>query len=543
MQKILTLLLMVALIVSPAFALTDTGSFYSDYGTTQSTAVFAAPGTITFSSTGIVNITVYDISNVNGLKTVLWTFPSGSIINAGGYAAGQSNFTSIYGDGTFGYQALYNGAGTYKGGYVYAIFDEPIVTTQSGQKIFTLTFTPSEVHNFYVTGASTSSIPANVKDGSGNYMASISQYSGAFEKLVCTDGSGSYLYNNINKKFGSSYTASTGSIGAFGEINKTSNGTAYYSKAFVYASDGITILASESALNTNDFEFAVTSSPLYIRIKDAYGYWYNSSLLLSGGSYTTVNTYFQCVDGQDSSSIYGCNLALKDETAGYWSNSTADSDGTHYIATNSTDLVSGYATATGFQPVSRTNLATFSEGIYELIMWPDDSVCTTPGECGTAYDPGTGNVNLIIMVNDKDTSDPIADADIKLVEDVGATTYGTTNEAGAEMFFFSNKTQVRIVASKAGYTSASKVYTTSDFGPDTVRLELSKSYVTVTPTVTITDGSGNPIETIDIRTASEQDQALFDKLRKEAPELIDLCILGIEIFIIMGILAAMGMKL
>ena len=256
-----------------------------------------------------------------------------------------------------------------------------------------------------------------------------------------------------------------------------------------------------------------------------------------------VNTYFQCVDGNDNSRISGCNLMLKDNFDGSWSNSTADDDGTYFITTHENATVSGYATATGYLATERTGLPTFSEGLYELIMWPSDSYCATPGSCGTAYDPGSGNINLLVMVNDHDTGDSISGSEVKLVESAGATTYGSTNSAGVATFIVSNQTQFRVVASKSGYTGTSKIHTTSAFGPDTVRLELSKSYVTASPTVTVTDASGNVVETLDMRPSSEKDAAMMEKLRDAGPQIIDLCIAGIMITILMGILGSMGFKL
>ena len=76
-----------------------------------------------------------------------------------------------------------------------------------------------------------------------------------------------------------------------------------------------------------------------------------------------VNTYFQCVDGNDNSRISGCNLALKDNFDGSWSNSTSDDDGTYFITTHENATVSGYATATGYLSTERTNLPTFAEGL------------------------------------------------------------------------------------------------------------------------------------------------------------------------------------
>ena len=324
-----------------------------------------------------------------------------------------------------------------------------------------------------------------------------------------------------------------------------------------------TLAYAGSAGSTSETTVTIGADVMYSMYVPATGHFVNSSIifpwyLTEAGTTPTptptptptttttsgyVNTYFQCVDGNDNSRISGCNLALKDNFAGTWSNSTADDDGTHFISTHVNSNVSGYATATGYLSTERTNLATFAEGLYELIMWPSDTYCATPGSCGTAYDPGTGNINLLVIVSDHDTGDSLSNAEIKLVESAGATTYGSTNEAGVATFIVSNQTQFRIVASKSLYTSTSKLHTTSAFGPDTVRLELSKSYVTASPTVTVTDASGNVVETLDMRPSSEKDAAMMEKLRDAGPGLIDLCILAITVYILMSILGAFGFKL
>ena len=344
---------------------------------------------------------------------------------------------------------------------------------------------------------------------------------------------------------GDSYFAQTYTNGYYFEFNQTAIGTQTHY-------DGWPVAPASAAFNTTSTdtmhilnEIVTCKKP----VDDGTRYAYYLRVIIRSDRYVetptneTYNTYFQCVDGNDNSRISGCNLALKDNFAGTWSNSTADDDGTHFITTHENATVSGYATATGYLSTERTGLPTFSEGLYELIMWPDDAYCATPGSCGTVYDPGEGNINLLVLVNDHDTGASISGAEVKLIEDAGATSFGTTNGAGVFSMIVTNQTQFRIVASKYGYTSTSKLHTTSAFGPDTVRLELSKSYVTASPTVTITDASGNVVETLDMRPSNEKDAAMMEKLRDAGPELIDLCIMGIYVFIIMGILAALGLKL
>lgn len=240
---------------------------------------------------------------------------------------------------------------------------------------------------------------------------------------------------------------------------------------------------------------------------------------------TLADTYFQCVNGNTNGRISGCNLYLQDETSGRWENVTDDDDGTYYITAATDHTLRGIGEASGFVTVTRTGLTPIDEVLYELIMWPESLVCATPGSCivNPAVDPGEGNVNLLVEVNDKHTGAGLAGAEVSVTETDGSTLYGTTNEAGIEMFFYPNSTTVNVCAAKDGYTSVCKGSTTTSFGPDTIRIELPRQ--TVTPTVTITGPGGEPVETVDPRPETEKDQDLFNQIREEAPGLIDLGLL------------------
>lgn len=237
-----------------------------------------------------------------------------------------------------------------------------------------------------------------------------------------------------------------------------------------------------------------------------------------------ITQYFECIDGASNGRIYDCDVDVLDVTSGTWTNATAAYGSTSFAILN-THTMDAYGSATGFSTATRTGLSPF-DGFYQLILQPDWAYCSTPGKCGGASDPGDSNINLIIMVDDYATDDPISGASISLVEPSGATTTGTTNDAGVGLFAFSNKTQVNVKVSKSGYSSASKMWTTSAFGPDTVHIQLNKLVVTQTPTVTYTNAQGTVVPTLDTRSTAQKDASMMDQVRDAGPGLISLAILA-----------------
>ena len=61
-----------------------------------------------------------------------------------------------------------------------------------------------------------------------------------------------------------------------------------------------------------------------------------------------------------------------------------------------------------------------------------------------------------------------------------------TGPEGQAMFTIKNDTSIHVTASKSGYTTITKVMTTSHLGPDTVMISLPRAIVT--PTLTATTG-------------------------------------------------------
>lgn len=235
-----------------------------------------------------------------------------------------------------------------------------------------------------------------------------------------------------------------------------------------------------------------------------------------------TRTYVQNVDGTSGGQVHGSNVYIKSVLNNTWMNWTSDDDGTGYIDTLPTDTIDAYGTATGYSSASRLGL-TPGDFVYELILWPGAKL-PTPGS-GLPGDPGVNNVNLIIIVNDKTTSQPIEGATTSVTVPTGSTQGKLTNSAGTAMYAVPNMSVILVTASKTGYIHASKSTTTTQWGPDTVRIELNKIVVTPTVTATPLPGELTVRPTIDIRTDAEKDSDMMGILRDNGEILINLAIL------------------
>lgn len=247
----------------------------------------------------------------------------------------------------------------------------------------------------------------------------------------------------------------------------------------------------------------------------------------------SVRTYFQNVDTAGHH-IQDSNLQLKDLTFNVWHNWTTAFDGTGYIDALPTSRLSGYGTATGYSSASRINV-TPGDFVYEIIMIPTGSLLA----------PGDGYVNLIAVVNDRGTGSPIDLASISTTIPTGAYTGTSTSSSGTAEFVVPNMSVIHVAVSKTGYKSASKVITTTAFGPDTVRIELDKHVVTATVTATPQPGELTPRPTYiagcepggDPATcAANMDQNLWVQLREQSGLIMSLALIAV----IMGLVKIMG---
>lgn len=197
-----------------------------------------------------------------------------------------------------------------------------------------------------------------------------------------------------------------------------------------------------------------------------------------------IRSWAQCVDSQTSGAIAGCDLSLYDLEGGAWSNVTDRFDGTWCIDTYPGHHFHAYGSADGYtpDPTYRLNLPVSSSVVYELLMHP--------GYVPAAAD---GKVWLYVIVNDADTGASLQDAHVSISGSGQTTKSDVTDSTGSIHIQWVNASTAYVTASKSGYTSGSKTVTTSDFGPDTVRIELHRSIVT--PTATMTTGPGGTVPT------------------------------------------------
>ena len=247
----------------------------------------------------------------------------------------------------------------------------------------------------------------------------------------------------------------------------------------------------------------------------------------------------QCVDTQTSAAIHGCNLQLNDIEGVAWSNVTERFDGTWCIDTLPLHHINAYGQATGYSSASRFNLPVSSSVMYELFMIP-----------GYVPNASEGHVWLYVLANDYDTGAAISSAQV-IVSGTGETSQTkTTSIAGQAVFEWANASAIYVTVSKSGYSSVSKVGATSDYGPDTVRVELHKTIFT--PTATLTPGPGgitpsttyapycnpNAADYDESKCSTIKDTAMMNQVRDAGPILISLAILAT----IMGLLKLMTKK-
>lgn len=240
-----------------------------------------------------------------------------------------------------------------------------------------------------------------------------------------------------------------------------------------------------------------------------------------------IRSMAQCVDTQTSGAIHGCNLQLNDIEGGAWSNVTERFDGTWCIDTLPLHHINAYGQATGYSSASRFNLPVSSSVMYELFMIP-----------GYVTNATEGHVWLYVLANDYDTGAALSGATVLVSGSGEASQTRTTGLSGQVIFEWANASTIYVTVDKSGYSSVSKVGTTSDYGPDTVRVELHR--VIVTPTATSTPGPGGvtPAPTLDTRSTTEKDTAMMNQVRDAGPILISLAILAT----IMGLLKLMAKK-
>jgi hypothetical protein len=449
------------------------------------------------------------------------------------YTAGWPSYASLpmvlqtggvnISSGRIGFQRSFNLAGVETGGYSWMEFETWNSTGMSGDKIVSIIFTNGSVDSGIWGGRR-----SNFKSTLGTAAVPVGGMlfygdSGG----VSVDGqTGDQVSVIRTVPFSADYTATKpGGLGISGTVNK--NG--FSSRVYIINATSGAVVSSEASTNTINYLINTPAASIKICILDSAGStWYNSSTLFTVAATPTptptlpsgfYRTYFQTIDGASGGTVHYSNIQLKNTITGSWTNYTADFDGTGYIDTEASDPINAYATMAGFASVSRLALPAIHDGLYELVMWPDNTLPAVTD----------GHVNLIVLVNDYTTGKPISNAQISLRDGI-ASLSGSTNSAGSKVFTVHNKTVITLTAAMPGYSGASTSITTTDFGPDSVRLELLRIYVTTAPTLT---GTATVQETVipgcegnenSLSCTSAKDALMMNQVRDAGPALIGFAI-------------------
>jgi PKD repeat protein len=244
-----------------------------------------------------------------------------------------------------------------------------------------------------------------------------------------------------------------------------------------------------------------------------------------------IRTYAQTNDGMTSGMIYNSDVQMKDVEGSAWSNVT-NSGGVWCIDTLPGHSLNLYAQATGYSDVESIGVSA-NGGRHYLVMWPD----YIPA-------PSAGNVTLYALIYDQQTGSPLYLSTVRVDGNSINTVLKNTGPEGQAMFTIKNDTSIHVTASKSGYSTITKVLTTSHLGPDTVMISLPRSTITGTPTATPTPSWMTTVPTVGPGPGgtyapgytNNQGQKMMDFLATNGMSLVELCFM-------VTILALLGVKL
>ena len=263
---------------------------------------------------------------------------------------------------------------------------------------------------------------------------------------------------------------------------------------------------------TNYVSISVNATPNNCEIEPIPGY---------------IRTYAQTNDGMTSGGIYNSNIQMHDMEGGAWSNVT-NSGGWWCIDTLPGHSLNIYAQATGYTS-AETLGASANGGRHYLVMWPD----YIPA-------PSAGNVTLYALVYDQQTGAPLYLSMVRVDGNTINTVLTTTGPEGQAMFTIKNDTSIHVTASKTGYSSITKVITTSHFGPDTVMISLPRLTVTTIPTATPGPGGTTPVyvdpndPSFHGGDTSMKAQEMMNWIAMNGMTLVQLCFL-VTVFALLGV--------
>lgn len=283
----------------------------------------------------------------------------------------------------------------------------------------------------------------------------------------------------------------------------------------------VTNSAGSSWYNRTDYiNFIVNATPNTCDLEPAEGY---------------SRTKFRCMNPSNDASVFGCNMQLKDIEGNAWSNQTDLDNAIWCIDTLPLHHINAYADATGYTSGSRLNVEEWDNMQYTIPLIP-----------GYMPNASAGKVWVYVSVSDFSTSAPLPDVLVSISGSGLSTQSATTGSSGAVALQWPNSTTAYINAAKSGYTTGSKVITTSATGPDTTSISIHRG--TLTATLTPSTTSATPIITIGPYGTpgasgtygpgyvNNQGQIMMDFLATNGLSLVELCVM-------VTILALLGVKL
>jgi hypothetical protein len=545
---IIALLALVSLMIIPVNAETLTGTLGTSSVLTNTVYNLANAGG---SSTGnFTTIQILGIEYTKGLSAIIhydatgdkMSFDSGAPSGmVSSFIAHHDNITgAVVGTGSWGYQRSFSALGVEQEGFQYINFDTWTgATALTGDQMIFLEYDEKSAYYPKSGSASATTLTTSNRIGVGKtfpvYAAvGAGQRAGDYS-IVSNDG----VLNTytVIKPSGS---------GIAGSVVKSVSGTEYPSRVWIFNGTFPYLVITNEIANTNTtFSFTSPSSSIKIGIQSPnFGTWYNSSILFAPTVTPTptttwtdidpipsgyVRTWFINSDGATGGAIYGSHINLYDVENASWRNWSTLVNNLAYIDTLPTHTINAYGTATGYTGDTRLGLPA-ADTVYELILWAG------------LLAPGTGNVNLQIIVSGSPSGMAVPDVTLAIAQPSGAVEGGRTGETGTYVAVVPNTSLIRVTASKSGYSTVTSTITTSAAGPDTLRITLSR--LSVIPTITATPLPGE----VTVRPTTDPNdpslhggdtslkaQEMMNWLAMNGMDLVQLCFL-------VTVLALLGVK-
>lgn len=469
------LVLCLILIISSVSATTETGTLGASGIASDS---YSVTGTVT----GKVwhTFKTDDIENMPNLFSLIrWdnngvTGYTSTLVSNQTTVTFKMDGTTTIGNGSAGYQRLYDGTGTEIGGYQYITVSDWNIGTATGSHVI-------HIEGLDALGSITMQNSGGSPPTGGK--AFFAESTGGYTR------GGTYTINREYSAFSTYTVTSPSGLGIQGTVNKTVNGTTYSSKIIIYNSTSNVALTGQATVTPTNFNFNVPEGGIYISMIDTRGNYYNSSNIFYYApivtptptptySTGTYNATFTVKNATDSAIISNAYVEIENLVTGSVFGGYTDSNGQITISYGYKGVQNEFrAWKTGYQYVNWVFTPT-TDFVKTIYMYPE--IGDNPST------PATVNIN--IYVKSKDGNTPISGAYVALKDDV----YGTakraqlTNASGTAQFLnFPVSAYIDLEISKSGYVPLTEYFgflPSSDFGM-TKYLETSGG-LTPTPTPT-----------------------------------------------------------